>query len=82
MMILFEKSLSVSVAPIVFESYYDRDYDPTTDSNGIVRFGGGVMKRCVFHCRVCMFMYICHADKTENDGKCKPYCCSAELLFH
>ncbi|XP_051580069.1 proline-serine-threonine phosphatase-interacting protein 1-like isoform X2 [Myxocyprinus asiaticus] len=30
-------------APIIFENYYDKE--PTVDSNGITRFGGGVMKR-------------------------------------
>ncbi|XP_056622737.1 proline-serine-threonine phosphatase-interacting protein 1a isoform X1 [Triplophysa dalaica] len=33
-------------APIVFENYYDKA--TTADSNGMARFGGGVMKRCVF----------------------------------
>uniref|UniRef100_A0A672LFD9 Proline-serine-threonine phosphatase interacting protein 1a n=1 Tax=Sinocyclocheilus grahami TaxID=75366 RepID=A0A672LFD9_SINGR len=33
-------------APIVFENYYDRE--PTTDSNGITRFGGGNILKAKF----------------------------------
>lgn len=34
---------STPSVPIVFENFYDKE--PPADSNGIIRFGGGVMKR-------------------------------------